>query len=167
LKWKKLKSDWATNYTDEKKLAGRPASPSARQPAGRAQKRNPFYHVGPARPDPFNTGQKRAGPKRAGLARFDTPTLPRMFLLFVYFHILILLQLNIIMLIKKLFNAIIQILVSPNYILWYWNIHFYLVTNIAPQNLFCLRSQTKRILEEVSDGIPSVQDAEYTWAGRW
>jgi len=51
------------------------AGPPARQPAGRAQKRNPFYHVGPARPGPFNTGQKRAGPKRAGLARFDTPSL--------------------------------------------------------------------------------------------
>jgi len=49
------------------------AGPPARQPVGRAQKRNPFYHVGPARPGPFNTGQKRAGPKRAGLARFDTP----------------------------------------------------------------------------------------------
>jgi len=49
------------------------AGPPARQPAGRAQKRNPFYHVGPARPSPFNTGQKRAGPKWAGPARFDTP----------------------------------------------------------------------------------------------
>jgi len=47
--------------------------PSARQSAGRAQKRNPFYHVGPARPGPFNTGQKQAWPKRAGPARFDTP----------------------------------------------------------------------------------------------
>jgi len=54
--------------------ARQPASPSARQPAGRTQKRNPFYHVGPARPGPFNTGQKRAGPKRVGLARFDTPS---------------------------------------------------------------------------------------------
>jgi len=37
------------------------AGPPARQPAGRAKKRNLFYHVGPARPGPFNTGQNGPG----------------------------------------------------------------------------------------------------------
>jgi len=54
-------------------MAGQPAGPPARHPTSRAQKNNPFCLVGPARPVPFKTGQKRAGPKRAGLARFDTP----------------------------------------------------------------------------------------------
>jgi len=51
------------------------ASPPARHPTGWAQKNNPFCLVEPTRPGPFKTGQKRAGPKRAGLAHFDTPTL--------------------------------------------------------------------------------------------
>jgi len=60
-------------------MAGQPAGPPARHPTGRAQKNNPFCLVGPARPDPFKTSQKRTGPKQAGPgqngpARFDTPT---------------------------------------------------------------------------------------------
>jgi len=48
-------------------MAGRPAGPPARHPTGRAQKNNPFCLVGPARPGPFKTGQKRAV-----LARFNS-----------------------------------------------------------------------------------------------
>jgi len=54
-------------------MAGRATGPPGRHPTGRAQKNSPFCLVGLARPSPFKTGQKRAGPKRAGLARFDTP----------------------------------------------------------------------------------------------
>jgi len=46
----------------------------AHQPASpRAEPRNATRFTMSGQPGPFNTGQKRAGSKRAGLARFDTP----------------------------------------------------------------------------------------------
>ncbi|KAL2322563.1 hypothetical protein Fmac_026942 [Flemingia macrophylla] len=51
-------------------LAGQRASPPARSLAGRASIFGPFSLSGPTPPAPFSAGQKRAGPKRAGLTRF-------------------------------------------------------------------------------------------------
>jgi len=54
-------------------ITGIRAGPLARNGTGRAVISGLFSLNGLARPGPFSTGQKRAGPKRAGQARFATP----------------------------------------------------------------------------------------------